>query len=193
MNEPTTFLQSHTIDGDTRFDNEGEPSTARELHNVYGFLNSRSTFEGLLKARPKERPFVLTRSTFAGGQRYAAIWTGDKQSTWGALRAALPMLMGMGVSGLPFVGSDIGGYAKAPSAELMTRWLQAGVFFPFMRIHTELGTPDQEPWSFGPRYESINRRAIELRYELLPHIYNEMHITADSGVPAMRPLMLEYP
>ncbi len=136
---------------------------------------------------------MLTRATFAGGQRYAAVWPGDNQSSWDALRASLPMLMGMGLSGLSFVGSDIGGFAKAPSAELLTRWLQTGVFYPFMRMHTEIGSPDQEPWSYGVRHEAVNRRAIELRYELLPHVYNAMREASETGVPAMRPLMLEYP
>ncbi len=194
MNEPAVFVDPfHTMDLDVRFDNEGQPSDGRELHNVYGLLNTRASFEGLLKQRPDQRPFVLTRATFAGGQRYAAVWPGDNQADWGALRASLPMLMGLGLSGVSFVGSDIGGFAKAPTAELVTRWMQAGVFYPFMRMHTEVGSPDQEPWSYGTRHEAINRRAIELRYELLPHIYNAMHEASGTGVPALRPLMLEYP
>jgi len=194
MNEPAAFVDPfHTMALDARHDNEGQPTDTREIHNVYGLLNTQGTYEGLLALRPDERPFVLTRATFAGGQRYAAVWPGDNQSNWDALRASLPMLMGMGLSGLSFVGSDIGGFAKAPSAELLTRWLQTGVFYPFMRMHTEIGSPDQEPWSYGVRHEAVNRRAIELRYELLPHVYNAMREASETGVPAMRPLMLEYP
>ena len=136
---------------------------------------------------------MLTRATFAGGQRYAAVWPGDNASTWDHLRASLPVLMGMGLSGLSFVGSDIGGFAETPTAELVTRWMQVGVFYPFMRMHTEIGSPDQEPWSYGNRHEAVNRRAIELRYELLPHVYNAMHDASETGVPPLRPLMLEYP
>ena len=99
----------------------------------------------------------------------------------------------MGVSGFSFVGSDIGGYAHGPSGELYTRWLQVGVFSPFMRSHAELGTPDKEPWSFGQQREAINKRTIELRYELLPYIYNVMQQASETGVPAMRPLFLEFP
>jgi alpha-glucosidase len=87
----------------------------------------------------------------------------------------------------------VGGFAEAPTAELYTRWLQSGILYPFFRTHTAFGTPDQEPWSYGPQWETYNRRAIELRYELLPHIYNAMHETSVSGLPAMRPLMLDYP
>ena len=99
----------------------------------------------------------------------------------------------MGMSGFPFVGADIGGFAEAPTPDLFTRWLQVGVFYPFMRTHTAFGTPDQEPWSYGAEHEAINRRAIELRYQLLPYIYSVMRESADSGLPAMRAMLLEYP
>jgi alpha-glucosidase len=194
MNEPAVFTApTWTMPLDVRHDNEGAPTDHREIHNVYGMLMSRSTYEGLLALRPNERPFVLTRASFAGGQRYAALWPGDNVSDWTQLRSTIPLLTGMGLSGLPFVGSDIGGFAESPSAELYTRWLQCGVFYPFMRTHTTFGTPDQEPWSYGTVHEQFNRRAIELRYELLPHIYNVMHETSTTGIPAMRPLVLEFP
>jgi alpha-glucosidase len=194
MNEPAVFVKpGHTMPSDLVHDNEGERSTHREIHNVYGMLMTRATFEGLSRLRPNERPFVLTRASFAGGQRYAAIWPGDNVSDWSQLRASIPILLGLGLSGFPFVGSDIGGFAEAPSAELFTRWLQLGVFYPFMRTHTAIGTPDQEPWSYGPVHEAVNRRAIELRYELLPTVYDAMREAADSGVPALRPLFLEFP
>jgi len=194
MNEPAIFQTvTGTMPLDVRHDNEGQPTDHREIHNVYGLLNSRATYEGLLKLAPDARPFVLTRASYAGAQRYAAIWPGDNISSWTHLRATIPMLTGLGLSGVPFVGSDIGGFADAPSAELYTRWLQTGVFYPFMRTHTTFGTPDQEPWSFGVAFEDINRRFIELRYQLLPHIYNEMYLASTTGIPAMRPMVLEYP
>jgi alpha-glucosidase len=136
---------------------------------------------------------VLTRATYAGGQRYSAVWPGDNVSTWTALQGTIPMLSSLGLSGMPFVGSDIGGFADVPTAELYTRWLQTGVFYPFMRTHTTFGTDDQEPWSYGTAHEIINREAIELRYRLLPHIYNVMQQASETGLPAMRPLFLEFP
>ncbi len=194
MNEPAIFdTPTGTMPLDVRHDNEGAPTDHREIHNVYGMLMSRATYEGLRRLEPDERPFVLSRASFAGGQRYTALWPGDNVSDWTALRASIPTLLGMGLSGFPFVGADIGGFAEAPTAELYTRWLQAGVFYPFMRTHTAFGTPDQEPWSYGADYEEVNRRAIELRYRLLPHIYSVMHDSSESGLPAMRPLLLEYP
>ena len=194
MNEPSVFdTLNGTMPDDVMFDNDGQPGTSREMHNVYGQLMSRSTFEGLSRLRPNERAFVLTRSSFAGGQRYAAVWTGDATADWSSLRQSVSMLLGLGISGFPFVGSDIGGFVRMPSAELCTRWLQTAVFYPFMRMHTEIATPDKEPWSFGWQFEAINKRAIELRYELLPYIYNVMQQASQTGVPALRPLFLDYP
>jgi alpha-glucosidase len=194
MNEPALFLEpAHTMPSDVRHDNEGQPTDHREIHNVYGLLNTRATFEGLKRLRPDARPFVLTRASFAGGQRYAAIWPGDNVSSWAQLAGSIPVLLGLGLSGFPFVGADIGGFAVGATPELYVRWLQLGVFYPFMRTHTGLGNPDQEPWSYGPEHEAINRRSIELRYELLPHVYSAMKDASDTGVPAMRPLFLEFP
>ena len=194
MDEPAVFgRKGGSMPLDVVFDNEGQPTDHREIHNVYGQLMSRATYEGLAQLRTNERPFVLTRASFAGGQRYAAVWTGDNTADWASLRQSVSTLLGMGLSGFPFVGSDIGGFVGAPSGELFDRWLQTGVFYPFMRVHTEFGTPDQEPWSYGTRFEAINKRTIELRYELLPYIYNVMQQASETGVPAMRPLFLEFP
>ena len=194
MNEPAVFLEPwHSMPFDLRHDNEGQETSHREIHNVYGQQMTRATFEGLLRQRPDERPFVLTRATFAGGQRWAALWPGDNTSDWGHLRSSLTILMGLGLSGYPFVGSDIGGFVGSPSAELYTRWLQLGVFYPFMRTHTAIGTEDQEPWAYGARHEELNRRAIELRYELLPQVYNAMREASLTGAPPLRPLFLEFP
>lgn len=195
MNEPAVFdTPTGTMPLDVRHDNEGAPTDHREIHNVYGMLMTRSTYEGMLRARPNERPFILSRASYAGGQRYSALWPGDNTSNWAHLQQSIPLLLGMGLSGFPFVGSDIGGFnTDSPTAELFTRWLQTGVFYPFMRTHSMFGSPDQEPWSYGNEHEAINRRAIELRYELLPTIYSAMHDAAETGIPAMRPLMLDYP
>jgi alpha-glucosidase len=194
MDEPSVFVApAVTMPLDIVFNNEGRPSTAREIHNVYGQQMSRATFEGLSRLRPNERPFVLTRASFAGGQRFAAVWPGDNTADWSSLRQSVSTLLGLGLSGFPFVGSDISGFVRPASAELYTRWLQAGVFYPFMRSHSELGAPDKEPWAFGYPFEPINRRGIELRYELLPYIYNVMEQASETGLPAMRPVFLEYP
>jgi len=194
MNGPAVLVApAPSMALDVRHNNEGQPTDGREIHNVYGMLNGRATFEGLTRLRPGERPFVLTRASFAGGQRYAAVWSGDNVSSWAHLRMSIPMFSNLGLSGFPFVGADIGGFAEVPTPELYTRWLQLGVFYPFMRSHTVFGTPDQEPWSYGTFYEALNRHAIEMRYELLPEVYSVMEEASRTGIPAFRPLLLEYP
>lgn len=193
MNEPAVFAPSKTMSLDAIFDDHGLSSPHAKIHNVYGLLMSRATQEGLLSLRPNERPLVITRATYAGGQRHAAVWTGDNTSSWDHLRLSLPQLLNMGLSGLALVGADIGGFVSSPSPELYTRWLEAGVFYPYSRTHTMVGSRDQEPWSYGNRLTDINRRSIELRYRLLPYLYNAFHAAAETGLPVMRALMLDYP
>ena len=193
MNEPADFSQpEHTPPLSIRMHNDGEPSDHRRLHNVYGMQMARATFEGLGRLRPDKRPFVLTRAGFAGVQRYAAVWTGDNQSRWEHLRMSIPMLLNMGLSNIVFCGADIGGFGRTCSAELFTRWLQVGIFYPFCRVHTA-GGPEQDPLSYGPKHERLNRRAIELRYRLLPYLYTEFEHAAAAGLPLLRPLLLDFP
>lgn len=193
MNEPADFsFTDGTVPLSVRHDNDGEPSDHRAVHNVFGMQMARSTFEGLSRLRPNVRPFVLTRAGYSGVQRYAAVWTGDNLSSWEHLRMSIPMLLNMSISGISFCGADIGGFRGYPSPELFTRWLQLGVFYPMMRVHTA-GGKEQDPWSFGKKHEKLNRAAIELRYQLLPYIYTEMQHTARTGLPLLRPVLLDYP
>jgi alpha-glucosidase len=163
------------------------------IHNVFAMENVRATEEGLLKLRPNERPFVLTRAAYAGTQRYAATWTGDNVSVWNHLGMSTPMLLSMGISGYGLVGDDIGGFAGSPTPALLTRWIEAGAFNPIYRDHTAKGTADQEPWVHGPEHEAIRKRYIEERYRLLPYIYTGVEEMSRTGIPLMRPLLLEYP
>src|SRR5205085_2095458 len=173
---------------------DGQPSQShRAIHNVFGMENARATYEGLRRLQGDERPFVLTRAAYAGAQRYAASWTGDNSSTWNHLRMSIPNLLNLGISGYPLVGDDIGGFNGSPTAELLTRWLELGAFNPIYRDHTMKGSADQEPWVHGPEHESIRRRYIELRYQLLPYLYTSIEETSRTGIPLMRPLFLEYP
>jgi alpha-glucosidase len=199
MNEPAVFFvpgKTMPVDAVDRVEEPGQPSrvtTQGEIHNVLGMLNSKATYEGLLKLRPNERPFVLMRATYVGGQRYAATWTGDNSSTWNHMRISVPMMQNLGLSGFPVVGSDIGGYKGSPQPDLLTKWLELGAFNPIDRDHTEKGTADQEPWVHGPEHEAIRKRYIEERYRLLPYIYTGMEETTRDGLPLMRPMFLEYP
>ncbi len=178
------------LDHHVVFYDHGLKSSEAKNHNVYGMLETAATREGMLKFRPNERPFVITRATYAGGERYAAEWTGDNMSTWEDLRASIRIVLSMGVSGLPFVGSDVGGFVGYPSAELYTRWLEAGIFHPYFWTHTQDPIRTLDPWSFGLKYEAINRRIIDLRYRLLPYLYNAFYQETQTGLPIMRPLFL---
>ncbi len=190
MNEPSAFSPTGptTLPSTTRHDLEGRGGDHREAHNVYGLLMARASTEGLLALQPQRRPVVITRAGWAGVQRFATSWTGDNQSTWESLRLTIPLVLGLGLSGLGFTGPDIGGFAGEADGELFTRWLQQAAFMPFCRAHTIAGTPDQEPWSYGEPYLSINRRFIQLRYELLPYLYTAVWQMTELGWPVLRPL-----
>jgi alpha-glucosidase len=195
MNEPTIVPpdgRPTTFDLDVVHETDYGRIPHAKVHNVYGMLESAATRDGMLNVRPHERPLVITRATYAGGQRYAAQWSGDNWGTWDHLRLSMPMLMTMGLSGLQFSGADIGGIFPVPSPELYTRWLEAGVFTPFCWTHSG-GPGNLEPWAFGNRLEEINRKSIELRYRLLPYLYNALWEASETGLPVMRPLLLDYP
>jgi alpha-glucosidase len=166
--------------------------THARFHNVYGMLMAQSTFEGVRRLRPDTRPFVLTRAGFAGVQRYAAVWTGDNTASWEHLRLSVPMLLNLSVSGVPFVGADVGGYAGNPSGELYARWLQAASLTPFLRSHSEKGAANKEPWEYGDDFSRINRETVELRYQFLPYLYTLFYEHSRGGQPVMRPLWYEY-
>ncbi|MGI9104850.1 MAG: glycoside hydrolase family 31 protein [Pyrinomonadaceae bacterium] len=206
MNEPATFAPDNrppqpnnphdpakTFPLDVRHDGDGLPGDHARYHNVYGFQMTRSTFEGLQKLRPEARPFVLTRAGYAGVQRYSAVWTGDNVGSWEHLQLSIAMLTNLSISGVPFVGADVGGFANNATPELYTRWLQAAALTPFFRSHIATGLQEREPWSFGESYEKINRASIELRYQLLPYLYTLFREHEQTGTPVMRPLWFNYP
>jgi len=199
MNEPSVF-DSPTLtmpeNVQHRIDEPGMASriaSHAEIHNMYGLENSRATYEGLKQLEPDVRPFVLTRASYAGGQRYAATWTGDNSSTWNHLRMTTPMLINLGLSGFGMVGADVGGFIGTPSADLLTKWIELATFQPIDRDHTNEHTADQEVWVHGPEQEAIRRRYIEERYRLMPYLYTAAEEMSRTGVPMVRPLFLEFP
>lgn len=196
MNEPANWLGNaageKTLPHDALQGEPGERIPHAAVHNLYGFNMARATYEGWKRHRPDLRPFILTRSGYAGIQRYAAVWMGDNHSWWEHIVAHMTMCAGMGLSGVPFVGTDVGGFNANPNGELVARWVALGALTPFFRMHTAWGTRDQEPWSFGPGVEAICRKYIRLRYRLLPYLYTLMEETSRTGLPVMRPLVLEY-
>ncbi|MBO8156242.1 MAG: DUF4968 domain-containing protein [Bacillaceae bacterium] len=193
MNEPAVFNDTKTMDIKVMHRNDGKPETHRVLHNIYGMMMGKATYEGMKKGLKGKRPFLLTRAGFAGIQRYAAVWTGDNRSFWEHLQMSLPMVMNLGLSGVAFAGPDVGGFAHDTNGELLTRWMQVGAFTPYFRNHSANGTIRQEPWSFGEEYEKIMKKYIELRYQWLPQLYTLFRQANQTGVPVMRPLFMEFP
>ncbi|MFH2127346.1 MAG: TIM-barrel domain-containing protein, partial [Pseudomonadota bacterium] len=194
MNEPTTFQAEHanSLPDSLVAAGDGWPTTLAELHNAYALLEAQATHTGLVAAAPDRRPFILTRAGFAGIQRVAAVWTGDAHTSWESLRGTLPMLLGLGLSGVGLCGSDVGGYSGGPSPGLFARWMQLGAVSPFFRDHVNTDAPDQEPWAFGPEVEAISRAVIQERYRLLPYLYSLMHQAHTDGAPLLRPLVWEF-
>ncbi|MFT3737871.1 MAG: glycoside hydrolase family 31 protein [Breznakibacter sp.] len=191
MNEPAVFdtpgltmpAGNHHRGGDSL----PEGLHAR-YHNLYGLLMVRSSRQGILAVNPDKRPFILSRSNFLGGQRYAATWTGDNASTWEHLKLSVPMSLTLGLSGQPFNGPDIGGFSENPSPELFGHWMALGAFYPFSRGHAMQGTVDKEPWAFGPEIEQVARVAITRRYLLMPYLYTCFHEASQTNMPVMRPV-----
>lgn len=193
MNEPSVFNESKTMDLDVVHANNGDPKTHGEWHNLYGMLMSKATQEGMKRQLKGERPFVLTRAGYAGIQRYATVWTGDNRAYWEHLAMSIPMVLNLGLSGVAFAGPDIGGFSHHTTGELLARWTQVGAFTPFCRNHSAIDTIRQEPWLFGEKVEDICRSYIGLRYRLMPTLYALFYETSVTGVPIVRPLLMEYP
>ena len=199
MNEPSVFetpTKTMPLDVVHRIDEPGfraRTATHAEIHNVYGMENSRATHDGLLSLAPDERPFVLTRASYAGGQRSAATWTGDNSSTWAHLALSVSMQLNLGVSGFAWSGADVGGFTGSPTPELLTKWFEIGAFTPLFRDHAAKGTRPREPWVDGSAQTDIRRRFIEERYRLIPYLYALADEAARTGLPVMRPMFLEFP
>jgi len=195
MNEPALFNKDDMIQTQRTFDDnvvmdfEGHPGLFSEGHNIYGMRMSEATFDGA-KAVKNKRPFVLTRSTYAGGQKFASVWTGDNAASWEHLKIANYQCQMLSISGFSFTGSDVGGFVGEPDGELYVRWLQLALFHPFYRTHSSKDFGDQEPWSYGEEWTNAARSVIEWRYRLLGYIYSTFKSYSESGIPMIRPLSI---
>ncbi|MFD2160977.1 glycoside hydrolase family 31 protein [Paradesertivirga mongoliensis] len=189
MNEPAVF-GSGSFPNDVRHQYDGHRGSHRKAHNVYGMQMVRATYDGLKKLFKNKRPFTITRSGYSGVQRYSSVWTGDNLASWDHLKLASIQCQRLSVSGISMCGTDIGGFTGEPDGELFTRWIQLGVFSPFMRAHSAGDTREREPWSFGKEYEDINRKFIELRYRLMPYIYSAYWEHHKYGFPILRPMVM---
>lgn len=202
MNEPVLFAGSRKdpLELDVVHD---EGRSHREIRNLYANLEAKSTFQAYERFKPGERPFILTRAGHTGIQRYAFLWTGDNHSTWEHLRANLHMVINLGLSGHPFTGADVGGFARGPGAtgmikpgvnrELFVRWMELGSLMPFFRNHTVKNSGDQEPWAFSEPFFLAARKQIRRRYLLFPYLYLLAHEASQNGTPLVRPVFFEFP
>lgn len=197
MNEPAVFnVTSKTMPEDNvhKADEElGGTGTHARYHNVYGMQMIRATREGVLAVNPDKRPFVLSRANYIGGHRYGATWTGDNSANWEHLEMAIPMTLNLSLSGQPFCGPDIGGFAYNGDGELFARWMGYGALLPFSRAHTAKGNIDKEPWSFTPAIEATCRRALERRYRLMPYLYTQFWVSSQTGLPIAAPVFFADP
>jgi alpha-glucosidase len=194
MNEPGLFIPPNsTMPPDVVHPGGGRAQSHLQVHNAYGSLMAQATREGLSRLQPERRPFVISRSGYAGIQRHALLWTGDNSSTWEHLTMSLSQLQNLGLSGVGWTGVDVGGYYGDTTGELLARWTELGIFQPFSRNHSEKTTRRQEPWQFGEPYESISRAMLKLRQRLLPYLYTLFEECHRTGAPILRPLFWAYP
>lgn len=199
MNEPSVFKGPRgTMDKSAvHVGDDGRTIEHKHIHNLYALLSLMSVYKGSLeaagpKAKP-ERPFILTRGFFPGSQRYAAMWNGDNKASWDHLQNTHPELLSLSLSNYPFCGCDIGGFFGNTEEELYVRWLQAGVFYPFMRAHAHLETKRREPWTFSADAQHHIRNALALRYSLIPYLYTTFFHAHRDGETILRPLFYEFP
>jgi alpha-glucosidase len=196
MNEPSVFDGPGVSMPENNWHRGGgelQADVHLRYHNVYGMLMVKASREGILKVNPDKRPFILSRSGFLGSSRYAATWTGDNCATVEHMKMSIPMSLNLGLSGQPFSGPDMGGYALNASPELFGQWIAMGAFFPFMRGHAENGTNNKEPWAFGRETEDVSRSALNRRYRLLPYFYTLFHEASETGMSIMQPVFFADP
>lgn len=189
MNEFSTWGQK--VPSNVLFNYDGAETSHLQAHNVYGLEMIRSSYEGA-REHFKERPFILTRSGYAGLQRYSAIWTGDNRAEDAHMLLGVRMISSLGLSGVPFTGMDIGGFTGGASAALFTRWMQIGAFLPYFRNHAALNTKSSEPWTYGEDALDISRDYVDLRYKLMPYLYSTFYEATRDGLPVVRSLAINY-
>ncbi|TDX00814.1 glycoside hydrolase family 31 protein [Dinghuibacter silviterrae] len=189
MNEISTWGQQ--VPDNVLYDFDGHPTTTLQGHNVYALEMVRSSYDGA--SASGKRPFILTRSGFAGLQRYSAIWTGDNRSEENHFFTGVRMLASLGLSGVAFTGMDVGGFTGNPTPNLFARWMETGAFIPYYRNHTALNTRSSEPWTYGEDVLDISRNYVGLRYRLLPYLYSTFYTASQDGVPVLRSLAIDWP
>jgi alpha-glucosidase len=190
MNEPVSFAAfgDPTLPRSARHALEGRGGDHREAHNVYGLMMARAGYQALCHLRPDERPFLFSRSGWAGMQRYGGTWSGDVRTGWPGLRASLALVLGLGLCGVPYSGPDVGGFTGSPSPELYLRWFQLAAHLPLFRTHSAFFAGRREPWEFGPEVLEHAGAALRGRQRLLPYFVTLAHLAQRTGAPYVRPV-----
>jgi len=201
MNEPSVFEVEGNhmpIDNLQTFKSKEHPGKVfqvehREVHNIYGYTQHKATYDGMVKRNKEQniRPHVLSRSFYAGSQKYTTIWTGDTGATWDYLKVTVPQMLSLSLCGISNVGGDVGGFAGNPEPELAVRWYQLGTFMPFFRGHSAMGTLRREPWMFEKKYADLVKESIKERYRLLPYYYSCFAEHCKTAIPLLRPVWFD--
>jgi alpha-glucosidase len=190
MNEPAAW--GREFPNLIEFGDASNKTTLYTVKNAYGLLMARSTYEGTKALMNGQRPFVLTRASYSGIQKFSAEWTGDNVASDEHMLLGQRLLNSMAVSGIPYVGMDIGGFNGDVSPELYVRWMNLGIYSPLMRQHSTIDSRYHEPWQFGEANTRFLRSLLEQRYKLLPYLYSSFYQAHLSGMPINRMLPVEY-
>lgn len=174
-----------------QLDWDGHTASYRKAKNAYGMQMSRSTYEGTRALMNGKRPLTLTRASYAGAQRYTAIWTGDNVASNAHMLLGCRLINSLGLTGMAFSGVDVGGFIGTASPDLFARWITVGAFSPFFRVHKANNENSSEPWTYGEGIENISRNYISMRYRLLPYLYSAFAEAHRTGLPVNRTLVIE--
>lgn len=201
MNEPSVFEHKGNhmpMDNIQTFKTIAEPEKAfevehKEVHNIYGYCQHKATYEGMVNRNSDQnvRPHVLSRSFYAGSQKWTTVWTGDTGATWDYLKMTVPQLLSLSLCGISFCGGDVGGFLGDPEPELAVRWYQLGAFMPYFRAHSEINTQRREPWLYEKKNLDIIKESIKDRYRLLPYWYSCFEEHCRTSVPVLRPIWFD--
>ncbi|KAK2464434.1 hypothetical protein APHAL10511_003582 [Amanita phalloides] len=166
----------------------------RDVHNLNGMTYAKATSQAVAaRTDPSQRPFVLTRSFFAGAHRYAAMWTGDNKGKWEHMAIGIKMVLANGIAGMTFCGSDVGGFFGDPEPEMLVRWYQVGIFSPFFRAHAQHNTKRREPYLLKEPFKGMVKDLLKLRYSMLPIWYTGFREASVNGLPVLRPQYVVFP
>jgi alpha-glucosidase len=190
MNEPAAW--GREFPNLIEFGDANNKATLYTVKNAYGLLMSKATYEGTKSLMKGQRPFVLTRASYAGIQKYSAQWTGDNFASDDHMLLGQRLLNSMALSGVPYVGMDVGGFIGEPSAALYVRWMNLGIYSPLLRQHSEIASPRSEPWNFGEYNTGFIRGLLEQRYKMLPYLYSSFYNAHITGMPINRMLPISF-